>query len=63
MAGVDDGGEAHARLEGLDDEVVDLVVNNGALGLVVDGAQALVVAVFLVAVQVLLLAAVSCGRQ
>ena len=62
MAGVDDGGQAHARLEWADEDVVDLVVDNVAGGLVVDGDEGLVVTVVFVAVEVLGLASVSCTR-
>ena len=50
VARVDDGGEAHARLQGFHDCVVDLVIDDVACGLEVDGVEALVVAVFFVAV-------------
>ena len=49
MARVEDGGQAHAGLEGLYDVVVDLVVDDVTGGLVVDGVDYLVIAVVFVA--------------
>lgn len=37
MAGIDDGGQADAGLEGADYDVVDLVIDDVAGGEVVDG--------------------------
>jgi hypothetical protein len=49
VAGVEDGGQAHTGLEGFYDVVVDLVVDDVASGLVVDGIDYFVVAVVFVA--------------
>lgn len=50
MARVEDGGETDTGLEGLDDVVVDFVVDDVAVGLVVEGVDDFVVAIFFVAV-------------
>ena len=59
MARVEDGRQAHARLKRLDNQVVEVVIDDVALALVVDRVDDLVVAVVLVAVQVLGLTAVA----
>jgi hypothetical protein len=52
MAGVEDGGQAHTRFEGLDQDVVHLVVYDVTGRFVVDGVDDLVVAIFFVSVEV-----------
>lgn len=60
MARVEDASETHAGFERLDADGVDLVVDDVAALLEVDGVDGLVVAVVFVAVGVFGLAAVTC---
>ena len=61
MARVEDGGQAHAGLQGGHHDAVHLVVDDVADLPEVHGVDDLVVAVGFVAVEVLGLSAVSCG--
>jgi len=63
VARVEDGGQAHARLQRLYHDTVHLVVDNVPCCPEVDGIDDFIVAVVLVTVEVLGLAAVPCGRQ
>jgi hypothetical protein len=62
VARVEDGGQADARLQGLDDEFVDLVVDDVARASKVDRVDDFVVTVFFVAVAVSSLAAMTYPR-
>jgi len=62
VAAIEDGRQTHSSLERLDDVVVDFVVDDVPVCLVVDWVDDFVVAIFLVAVEVFGLAAVSCLR-
>ena len=63
MAGIENGGEAHARLQGLDQDSVHFVVDDVAIGAEVYGVDDFVVAVVFVAVEVFGLATVACGEK
>lgn len=59
VAGIEDGGEADAGLEGADHDAVHLVVDDVAGYTEVDGVDDFIVAIFFVAVEVFCLAAVT----
>ena len=60
VAGVENGGEAHAGEEGFNHDEVHFVIDNVAGGAEVDGVDYFVVAVIFVAIEVRGLAAVTC---
>jgi hypothetical protein len=59
MARVEDGRQAHAGLEGLHDDVVDLVVDDVAVLFEVDGVDDLVASILLITVEILGLTTVT----
>jgi hypothetical protein len=62
MTRIEDGGESHTGLEGLDHDTVHLVVDNVAGGAEINWVDDLVVTVIFIAVEIFGLAAVSCSE-
>ena len=59
VAGVEDGGQTHAWLEGFDHDVVHEVVDNVACLTEIDGVDDFIIAIVFIAVEIFSLAAMS----